>query len=171
MRTWRPWKSLRSAYWRWRAMERRCLAARKKLERRYLDLRQVVESGSSSWNRTRDTWGRCQQPWNGTSSRRRLTARTSWPGPLPSWGRAFSGLCPWPCSRKCGRYAGHTEAVCREYEVMGARLRLAEKLIGLFRQDPSGAAPRDFRLALISPEAAWLAYQPREGCWLSVPGE
>jgi hypothetical protein len=160
MYTWWPWNSLRKAYLSWQAMESRRLAARKELERRYLDLRQVVESAHLEPNQglLRAARLALDQPLDPLE----LKANDKLEKAFAILGKSFFRQMPAALQIEMRRYACHIEAVCRRYEEMGARLLSAQKVIGIFRHDPSFGAPQDFRLALISPEAAWLSFHLRQ---------
>ena len=160
MLAWRPWKSLRSAYRLWRARERRCLAAIHKLERRYLELRRVVEAAHL-------------EPDQGILQAARLVL-DQYPDPVGPKGRdpvekafailgkSFLRTAPALLQQELQRHACQSDAVCREYEILGARLTFAEKVIGILCRNPSSSLKQALHLALISPEAAWLTYQLRE---------
>lgn len=160
MYTWWPWNSLRNAYLSWQAMESRRLAARKELERRYLDLRQVVESVHLEPNQgllraARLALDQSRDPLA-------LKAHDKLEKAFAILGKSLFRQMPAALQIEMRRYACHIEAVCQKYEEMGARLLSAQKVIRIFRHDPSFGTNQDFRLALISPEAAWLSCHLRQ---------
>ena len=160
MYTWWPWNSLRKAYLAWRVMESRRLAARKKLERRYLDLRQLVESVHLEPNQGLLRTARLvlDRPFDPLG----FKVHSQLEKAFAILGTSFFRQMPAALQIEMRRYACHIETVCRKYDEMGARLLSAQKVIGIFRHDPSFGTTQDFRLALISPEAAWLSCHLRQ---------
>ncbi len=160
MYSWFPWNTLRKAYASWQALESRRLAARQELERRYLSLHQEVESVHI-------------EPYQGLLRAARLALDQPLDPPalkahnrlkkaFAILGKSLFRQAPAALQMETRRYACHIDAVCRNYEEMGARLLSAQKIIGIFRRNPEFGSTQAFRLALISPEAAWLFYHLRE---------
>jgi len=155
-----PWYSLRKAYVSWQILERRRLAARQGLEDRYMDVLRLVESLhlDPDMGLLRTARLALDQPLAPLV----LQARNRLHKAFALLGKSFWRPAPTPLQMEFRRYAGHLEALCRQYEELGARLVSAQKIIDLFRQTPPWDSIPNLRLALISPEAAWLFHQLRE---------
>lgn len=152
--------SLRKTYLSWQALETRRLAAHQKLERRYLDLLRVAEAVSLETNQGLLEAARqvLEQPLDPAA----LKAHHHLKKAFAILGKSFFRRTPAALQMEAGRYASHIEAVCQQYEKLGARLLSAQKIIGIFRRDPEFDNPQACRLALISPEAARLFYHLRQ---------
>jgi len=155
-----PWNSLRQAYNSWQNLERRHLAARHELERRYVDVLRVVESLhlDQDMGLLRTARLALDQPLDPLV----LKVHERLQKAFAFLGKSFWRPMPISLQLESRGYAGHIEELCRKYEKIGARLVLARKIIDLFRLNSDPGNIQDFRLALISPEAAWLLHQLRE---------
>jgi len=153
---WWPWNSLRRAYVIWQALEARLLAAREELARRHQDLCRVAESLQVKPNLgiLRAAQLALDTPLDPVAlkSRRHLEKAFAF------LGKSLGRRAPAALQRETRRYAGHVDEMCRTYGEVGARLLSAGKIIDIFRLNPEFGAADNYRLALISPEAAWLVY-------------
>lgn len=160
---WWPRNSLRKAYVSWQILEGRRLAARQELARRYLDLRRVAESIRLEPDQgvLRVARLALDQPLDpmGLKSHNHLKKA------FAILGKSFFRQAPAALQMESRLYASHIDALCRKYEEMGTRLVSAQKIIDIFRRTPAWGGSHYFRLALISPEAAWLLNQLRERRW------
>jgi len=155
-----PWNSLRKAYVSWQGLEGRRLAARQELERRYLDLRQAAESLHLDLDQglLRAARLALDQPPDLLVHK----AYTRLHQDFGFLGKSFWRQAPAELQMELRRYAGHLEALCWKYEEMAARLVSALEIIDILQRHPVLGTSENLRLALISPEAAWLLYQLRE---------
>lgn len=155
-----PWNSLRKAYLSWQDLESRRLTARQEMERRYLDLRQAAESlnldpDQGLLRAARLALDRPSDPLV-RKAHNRLHQDFAF------LGQSFWRQAPAALQMELRRYAGHIEAWCRKCEEMAGRLVSAQEIIDILQQNPVLGTTENLRLALISPEAAWLLYQLRE---------
>lgn len=155
-----PWNSLRKACVSWQILERRLLAARLELERRYLDLLRLAESLDLDPNQgllraARLTLDQPSDP-DLQKSRNRLQKA------FALLGKSLWRPAPGALQMESRRFAGHIEALVHKYEELGARLVSAQKILDRRRQDPATEGSPVSRLALISPAAARLCQQLRE---------
>ncbi|MDI6855055.1 MAG: hypothetical protein QME75_15795 [Deltaproteobacteria bacterium] len=141
-------------------MESRRLAARRELERRYLDLLGAAESLGLETNTglleaTRLVLGRPLDPET-------FKAQVHLSKAFDILGKSFFRQAPAALQTEVRRYAGHLEAVCQQYERLGDRLLAAQKIIDIFSREPEFDRVQAYRLALVSPEAAELFYHLRQ---------
>ena len=155
-----PWNSLRKAYISWQNLERRHQAARQELGGRYVEVLRVAESLhlDQDMGLLRTARLALDQPLDPVVTQARGRVQTA----LAFLGKSFWRPVPDSLQLEFRRYAGHLETLCLKYEELGARLVLAQKIIDLWQRDPAWGDPKNFRLALISPDAAWLFHQLRE---------
>jgi len=155
-----PWNSLRKAYVSWQGLEIRRLAARQELERQYVDLRQAAESLHLDLDQglLRAARLALDQPPDPLLHK----AYTRLHQDFAFLGNSFWRQTPAALQMELRRYAGHLEALCWKYEEMAARLVSAQEIIDILQRHPVLGTSENLRLALISPEAAWLFYQLRE---------
>lgn len=152
--------SLRKTYLSWQALEARRLAAWQELERRYVDLLLVVEAVGLQTNQGLLEAVRLvlDQPLDPSA----LKTHNHLKKAFAILGKSFFRQVPAALQMEAGRYAGHIEVVCHQYEKLSARLVSAQKIIAIFRRTPEFDHSQAYRLALISPEAAWLFYHLRQ---------
>jgi hypothetical protein len=155
-----PWNSLRKAYVSWQMLEHRLGAARQELERRYVDGLRVAESLhlDPDLGLLRAARLALERPLEPAA----LQARERLHKAFAFLGKSFWRPAPDDLQMVSRRYASHIEALCREYEEMGARLVAAQKIIDRWLQNSASGGIQDIRLAFISPEAADLFHQLRE---------
>jgi len=155
-----PWNSLRKAYISWQNLERRHQAARQELGGRYVEVLRVAESLhlDQDMGLLRTARLALDRPLDPPVAQARDRLQKA----FAFLGKSFWRPVPDSLHLAFRRYAGHLETLCLKYEELGARLVLAQKIIDLWRQDPARGDPQHFRLALISPDAAWLFHQLQE---------
>lgn len=156
MRLW-PRNTMRAAYLRWQAQEQRLTEARQQLARQYqisrLQAEQVQAKAHQGILRAaRLLLDRPLDPMILTLNDRLQKAFT-----LVGKG-CFRRLTS-PLDAELAHYAAGIEKICRSHGELEARLRLVQKIIEIFDQTPEFCCPQFFRLALISPESAWLCFQ------------
>lgn len=155
-----PWNSLRKTYVSWQTLERRRLAARQELERRYLDVLRLAESQHLDQDQgvLRAARLALDQPPDPLL----LQVRNRLQKAFALLGKSFWRPAPASLQTESRRYAGLLEALGRKYEELGNRLVAAQKILDILLQDPATEGLQDFRLALVSPAAARLLEQLRE---------
>lgn len=158
-----PWNSLRQAYISWQNLERRHQAARQELGGRYVEVLRVAESLhlDQDMGLLRTTRLALDRPLDPPVAQARDRLQKA----FAFLGKSFWRPVPDSLHLEFRRYAGHLENLCLKYEELGARLFLVLKIIDLWQRDPAWGDPKNFRLALISPDAAWLFHQLREKRW------
>jgi hypothetical protein len=155
-----PLNTMRGAYLRWEALESRLLEARQRLARQYLASRRQAEEGQIDTRQgvLRAAAAMLDQPQDPMllMARARLQKAFAWQG------QGFFRRVPPPLDSELTHYAAGVEKICRTQGELGSRLRLSQKIIRLFDRHPDFCQARFFRLALISPESAWLCFHLRQ---------
>ena len=158
-RVW-PLNTMRGAYLRWEALEDRLIEARQQLARQYLAAHHQAEEVQidASQGILRAAELMLYQPPDAEI----LTAKGRLQKVFALQGKGFFRRVPPPLELELTHYATRVEKICRTQTELGWRLGLAQKIIRIFGQKPEFCHPRFFRLALISPESAWLCSELRE---------
>ena len=76
-------------------------------------------------------------------------------------GRGFFRRMPSLLEVELSQYVASVEKICHSHSELGGRLRLVQAVIMVFGRTPEFCGPNFFRLALISPESAWLLFHLR----------
>lgn len=76
-------------------------------------------------------------------------------------GRGFCRPAPLPLQAELRDYAALVGEICRSYGELEARLKTAQEILKVFAGNPEFCRAHFFRLALISPESAWLCFHLR----------
>ncbi|MFW6123108.1 MAG: hypothetical protein ACOC6L_02595 [Thermodesulfobacteriota bacterium] len=155
-----PWNSLRKAYISWQNLERRHQVARQELGGRYVEVLRVAESLhlDPDMGLLRTVRLALDRPLDPPVAQARDRLQKA----FAFLGKSFWRPVPDSLQLELKRYASHLETLCLKYEELGTRLFLVQKIIDLWQRDPAWGDPQNFRLALISPDAAWLFHQLRE---------
>jgi hypothetical protein len=158
VRLW-PLNSMRGAYLRWEALESRLTLARQLLARQYLASRHQAEEVHLERRqgvlRAAESMLQPQAPGL-LMARARLQKAFAWQG------TGFFRRVPPALTVELTHYAAGVEKICRRQGELTSRLRLSQKIIRLFERHPEFCHPHFLRLALISPESAWLCFHLRQ---------
>jgi hypothetical protein len=159
IRLW-PQNTLRAAYLQWQAQETRLVEVRQRLARQYLAARRQAEQVQTKAHQglLRAARSMLDQPLDPMilAVKGRLQKEFTLRGK-----GLFSGV-PSPLQVELAHYAADIEKICQSHNKLGARLRLAQALIGIFDQTSEYRHAHFFRLAIISPESAWLLFHLRQ---------
>jgi hypothetical protein len=151
-----PRNTMKAAYWQWQAQEKRLLEVRQRLARQYLVLRQQAEQVhiKTHLGVLRAARLLLDQPLDPGISmvKNRVQKRLAWRG------QGCFRRVPSPLAVELAHYAAGIEKLCRSHDELGARLRLAQQVMEIFGRNPEFCSPHCFRLALNSPESAWLIF-------------
>lgn len=155
-----PLNTMRGAYLRWEALESRLTEAHQWLAWQYLASRRQaeqvqIEAHQGVLRAARLMLDQPQDPMI-------LMAKGRLQKAFALLGRGFFRRVPPPVQVELSHYAARIEKICRTYGEQWSRLRLAQKIIRIFDQDPEFGNAHFFRLALISPESAWLCFNLRK---------
>jgi hypothetical protein len=151
---------LRAAFLRWQAQESRLVEARQRLARQYLAARRQAEQVPTKAHEgiLRTARLMLDQPLDPMI----LMAKGRLQKAFALKGKGFWRRVPSPLEIELAHYAASLEKICRSHEALGARLRLAQALIGIFAGNPEFRQAHFFRLAIFSPESAWLLFHLRK---------
>lgn len=155
-----PRNTMRSAYLRWQAQEDRLVEAKQRLDRQYLALRQQAQQVQTEAHPgiLRAARSMLDQPPDPVT--RKLEDQLARVFAL--WGKGLFRRVPSPLDVELSHYIDSIEKICRSHGELEARLRLAQAIMTLFGRNPEFCSPHFFRLALISPESAWLVFHIRK---------
>jgi hypothetical protein len=155
-----PLNTIRGAYLRWEALDSRLIEARQHLARQYLASRRQAEEVQIETRQgvLRAAESMLHQPQDPMllMAKARLQKAFAWQG------QGFLRRVPPPLEVELTHYAAGVEKICRTQGELGSRLRLSQKIIRLFDRHPEFCQAHFFRLALISPESAWLCFHLRQ---------
>lgn len=151
---------MKGAYLQWQAQEGRLAEARQRLNRSYLLLRRQARQAQI-------------EPYQGVLRVAQLLLDQAFdPVILMLKGRLArmfalrgQGLCrrvPPLLEVELSHYLANIEKICRSHSELEVRLRLAQAIMSKFSRSQEFCGPRFFRLALISPESAWLFFHLRQ---------
>jgi hypothetical protein len=155
-----PRNTMRSAYLQWQAQESRLAEARRRLDRQYLALRQQAQQVQTEAHQgiLRSARSMLDQPPNPMTRKvKDQLARV-----FALQGKGFFRRVPAPLDVELSYYVASIEKICRSHCELEARLRLAQAIMTLFGRNPEFCSHHFFRLALISPESAWLLFHIRQ---------
>lgn len=155
-----PLNTMRGAYLRWEALESRLTEARQWLAWQYLASRRQAEQMQIEARQgvLRAAQLMLDQPQDPII----LMAKGRLQKVFARQGRGFFRRVPPPLQVELSHYAARIEKICRTYGELWSRLRLAQKIIRIFDRNPEFCSAPFFRLALISPESAWLCFHLRQ---------
>lgn len=155
-----PRNTMRSAYLQWQAQESKVVEARQRLDRQYLALRQQAQQVQTEAHQgiLRAARSMLDQPPNPMTRKvKDQLARV-----FALRGKGLFRRVPSPLEVELSHYVASIEKICWSYGELEARLRLAQAIITLFGRNPEFCSHHFFRLALISPESAWLVFHIRK---------
>jgi hypothetical protein len=155
-----PRNTLGMAYLQWQAQESRLVEAQQRLAREYQETHRQAEQAQIDTGQgvLRAARLRLEQPLDaGLLQVKDRLQRT-----FTRQGQGFFRRLPSPLEVELAHYLASLEKICRRHGELAARLRLAQALMLIFGRYPEFSRPNLFRLALISPESAWLLFQLRQ---------
>lgn len=155
-----PRNTMRSAYLQWQAQESKVVEARQRLDRQYLALHQQAQQVQTEANQgiLRAARSMLDQPPNPMTRKvKDQLARV-----FALRGQGLFRRVPSPLEVELSHYIDSIEKICRSHGELEARLRLAQAVMTLFGRKPEFCSHHFFRLALISPESAWLVFHIRK---------
>lgn len=146
--------TMRQAYRTWQASHRRLEAARRELNHQYMALLQKTEACQLSTNGglLRTAAAILHHPFD--SSTLHLRERLS--NAFAILEKGFFRRCPTTLHLDIVRYVDSIKAICRRLDLLGARLRLAHKILSNLPH-VQHISKQYFNLALINPEAVWVS--------------
>ena len=155
-----PRNTLGVAYLAWQAQESRLVEAQQRLARDYqAALRQAeqvhVETDQGILRAARL---RLDQPFDPMLAMIKGRLQQD----FARRGQGFFRRLPPPLQVELAHYAAGMEKICRSLRELEARLRLAQAMMAIFQRHPEFCRPNFFRLALTSPESAWLLFHLRQ---------
>jgi hypothetical protein len=155
-----PRNTLRAAYRQWQALGNRQAEAQQRLERQYLALHRQAEQVRTAAHQgiLRTARLMLDQPVDPMT----LMVQGRLQKAFALLGKGFCRRLPSTLEIELARYATRVEDICRSRDELGARLEVAQKIIRIFQRNPEFCRDRFFRLAIISPESAWLLFQLRQ---------
>lgn len=155
-----PRNTMRSAYLQWQAQESKLVQARQWLERQYLALLQQAQQVQTEAHQgiLRAARSMLDQPPDLMT--RKVKDRLARVFALR--GQGLFRRVPSPLDMELSHYIASIEKICRSHSELGARLRLAQAIMTLFGRNPEFCSHHFLRLALISPESAWLVFHIRK---------
>jgi hypothetical protein len=155
-----PRNTMRSAYLQWQVQENRLVEARQRLDRQYLALRQQAQQVQTEVHQgiLRAARSTLDQPPNPMA--RKLKDQLARVFALR--GKGLFRRVPSLLKVELSHYIDSIAKICRSHDKLEARLRLAQAVIRLFTRNPEFCSHHFFRLALISPESAWLVFHIRK---------
>lgn len=158
-RVW-PRQTLGVAYLEWQVQESRLVEARQRLARDYQAARGQAEQASIEPDQGILRLGRLRldQPLAPTL----MQAQERLQRTFTRLGRGFFRRLPSPLEVELAHYTAGMEQTCRSHRDLAARLRLAQGMMVIFQRQPEFGPPDCFRLALTSPESAWLLFHLRK---------
>jgi hypothetical protein len=154
-----PRNTLKVAYLHWQAQENRLVEARQRLAREYLISRRQAEQTRLKVHQgilraARTMLDQSLEPLHFRAKDRLQKA-------FALLGTGYCRRLPSPLDIELAYYITSIENLCRRHDELGVRLDLAREIIKIFEQTPEFCQPQFFRLALISPESAWLLFRLR----------
>jgi hypothetical protein len=152
--------TLRASYLHWQAQESRLIEARQRLARQYLASRRQAEQAQTRAHQgiLRAARSMLDQPLDP----KLLMVKGRLQKAFALRGKGFFRRVPSSLEIELAHYAASIEQICRSHDKLGARLRLAQALTRIFDGNPELRNARFFRLAIISPESAWLLFHLRK---------
>lgn len=155
-----PQNTLRAAYLQWQARESSLVQARQRLARQYLASRRQAEQVQTEAHQgiLRAARLMLEQPLDPMI----LMVKGRLEKAFALRGKGFFRRAPSPLEVELAHYAAGIEKICRSHDQLGARLRLAQAIIRLFDGNSEFRRAHFFRLAIISPESAWLLFHLRK---------
>jgi hypothetical protein len=155
-----PLNTMRGAYLRWEALESRLIEVRQHLARQYLASRCQAEEVQIETRQgvLRAAESMLDQPQDPMF----LLARARLRKAFALQGTGFFRRVPLAVDVELTHYTAGVEKICRTQGELTSRLRLSQKIIRLFDRHPEFCHPHFFRLALISPDSAWLCFHLRQ---------
>jgi hypothetical protein len=155
-----PRNTLRAAYRQWQALENRLAEAKQRLDRQYLALRRQAEEVRTEAHQgiLRAARLMLDQPVDPMT----LMVQGRLQKAFALLGKGFCRRLPSILEIELARYAARVEHICRSHDGLGARLEVAQEIIRIFQRNPEFCRVRFFRLAIISPESAWLLFHLRQ---------
>jgi len=151
---------MRSAYLQWQAQESRLVEARQRLDRQYLALRQQAQRVQTETHQGILRAARSmldQPPDPKTRKVKDQLARV-----FALRGKGLFRRVPSPLKVELSHYIDSIAKICRSHGELEARLRLAQAVMRLLGRNPEFCSHHFFRLALISPESAWIVFHIRK---------
>lgn len=155
-----PLNTMRGAFLRWEALEIRLTEARQWLARQYLASRRQAEQMQIKGHQ--GVLRAAELMLDQTQDPAVLMAKARLQKAFALQGKGFFRRVPPPLEVELTHYAARVEKIYRTHGELGSRLRLAQKIIRLFARHPEFCNDHHFRLALISPESAWLCFRLRQ---------
>lgn len=155
-----PRNTMRSAYLQWQGQESRLVEARRRLDRQYLALRQQAQQVQTEAHQGILRAARSildHPPDPKTRKVKDQLARV-----FALRGKGFFRRVPSPLDVELSHYIARIEKICRSHGELGTRLRLAQAIMTIFGRNPEFCSHHFFRLAIISPESAWLLFHIRK---------
>jgi hypothetical protein len=145
---------------RWQDQENRLTEVRQRLARQYLALRRQAEQVRSDEpvGVLRAARVLLDQPLDPGNAKLKAQVHQA----FALLGRGFWHRAPSLLEAELAHYAAGIENSCRGHAELGARLQLAQAVIRIFARNPEFCHPQYYRLALISPESAWLLFHLRQ---------
>lgn len=151
---------LRAAFLRWQAKEGRLAAARQHLATEYQAAQRQaeelqIEPDQGILRAARLRLDRSfEPPW--------LMAKDRLQRAFARLGQGFLRRVPSLLDVELSQYVAKVEKICQGQSELVARLRLSRAMLMIFGRTPEFSTPHFFRLALISPESAWLVFHLRQ---------
>jgi hypothetical protein len=148
------------AHLQWQAQESRLVEAQQRLAREYQEVRRQAEQAQADTDQglLRAARLRLDQPLDAGL----LQAKDRLQRTFARQGQGFFRRLPSPLEVELAHYLASLEKICRRHGELADRLRLAQVLMLIFDRHPEFSRPNLFRLALISPESAWLLFRLRQ---------
>jgi hypothetical protein len=155
-----PRNTLGMAYLQWQTQEGRLAEAQQRLGREYQEAcwRSEEVQVETDQGVLRAARLRLDQPLEP----RLLKAKERLQRTFARQGTGFFRWMPSLLEVELSHYVASMEKICRGHGQLGARLRLAQAIITVFSRNPEFCSPNFFRLALFSPESAWLLLHLRQ---------
>jgi hypothetical protein len=155
-----PRNTMRSACLQWQAQESRLVEARQRLDRQYLALLQQAQQVQTEARQGILQAARSMLDQPSDPVTRKVKDRLARVFALR--GQGLFRRVPSPLDVELSHYIASIEKICRSQGELEARLRLAQAIMTLFGRNPEFCSHHFFRLALISPESAWLVFHIRK---------
>lgn len=154
-----PRNTLRVAYLRWQVQEDQLVAARQRLARQYLISRRVAErlQFSAHLGVLRTARALLDQPLDPPV----LLVKERLQKGFAYLGTAYFRRLPAPLDVEVDYYIARIKKLGQSHGKLEVRLRLAQEILVIFERTPEFCHRQFFRLALVSPESAWLLCQLR----------
>jgi hypothetical protein len=155
-----PRNTLGVAYLQWQAQERRLVEVQQQLGREYEEARRQAEQFQLEPDQgiLRAARLRLDQPLDPML----LMVKDRLQRAFARQGKGLFRRMPSPLHVEFSLYVASLEKICRSHGELRGRLRLAQAIMAIFRRNPEFYSPNFFRLALISPESAWLLFHLRK---------